>query len=191
MYKPSSKIDIFPVLQCKCFQMKINVYVCVAAIQIEHCLEAGCGSWPEQSSGRPLCSHFSRKRSGGDKLHTIPHVGEEEDEIRASFPTLPLRQEPAGRKLWTGCSLSALPGKIIDDRASRETKGWLRTLAIKSHNYRRSESIKKRNSRGERKIFFDARAGDSKGNSYTHPTHMHSTKLSNMESTMLHSLFWN
>lgn len=44
-------------------------------------------------------SHSSQERSGGDKLMPSPMLEEEEDEIRACFPMLLLRQEPAGRVL--------------------------------------------------------------------------------------------
>ncbi len=91
--------------ECVLMYIKINVRVCVAT-QVEYCLRVCERIWVMARAGLGRTaglSHFSRKRSGGDKLTPIPRAGEEEEgeekEIRACFPMLPLRQEPAGRML--------------------------------------------------------------------------------------------
>lgn len=63
-------------------------------------------------------SPFSGGRSGADKLTPPPphRAGvEEEDEIRACFPMLLPRQEPAGGRLWTDARYLLCLGKIIDE----------------------------------------------------------------------------
>lgn len=81
---------------------KMNARMCVVT-QDEHCLCEWRWVMAKAALGRIAgLSHFSGGRSGADKLTPPPppRAGvEEEDEIRACFPMLLPRQEPAGGRL--------------------------------------------------------------------------------------------
>lgn len=81
---------------------KMNARMCVVT-QDEHCFCEWRWVMAKAALGRIAgLSHFSGGRSGADKLTPPPpHRArvEEEDEIRACFPMLLPRQEPAGGRL--------------------------------------------------------------------------------------------
>lgn len=83
---------------------------------------SGGGSWPRQCSGGSLCSLTSVEEGVeqiSSRLPPPPHPPragvEEVDEIRACFPMLLPRQEPAGGRLWTDARYLLCLGKIIDE----------------------------------------------------------------------------
>lgn len=76
---------------------------------------SGCGSWPEQSSGRPLASLTLVER--GVEEISSPHPpcrrgGGGED--KGLFPNATTEAGASREDALNCCLLSALPGKIID-----------------------------------------------------------------------------
>lgn len=129
---------------CACVWPCESSIVCV--------FQSGCGSWPERSPGGPLASLPLVER-GVEEISPHPpcsspiHRAREEEEIRACFPMLPRRQEPAREDAFNfRLAIGSAWENYRRCRVSGETKGWLRTAVLtlrgKSHYYHGSGSTK-------------------------------------------------